>query len=97
MSLGNLAYFYGFHQGRYSEAEQLYQRSILLHEQVLGIRNRYLIPPLEGYAYFLLVTNRPERAQVLVERSNQIRDRHDLDAVTMAQIEDRDRSCGDET
>ena len=81
----------------YTEAEQLYQRSILLHEQVLGARNRYLIPPLEGYAYFLLVTNHPEQAQVLIKRSNQIRDQHDLDTVTMAQIEDRDRSCGDET
>ena len=84
-------------QARFDEAEQLYQRSILLHEQVLGARNRYLIPPLEGYAYFLLVTNHPEQAQVLIKRSNQIRDQHDLDTVTMAQIEDRDRSCGDET
>ena len=83
-------------QGHFEEADQFYQISVTLHEQILGPQNRYLIPALEGYAYFLLATNHPEQALVLIERSNQIRDQHDLDAVTVAQIKDRDDFCGDE-
>ena len=84
-------------QDRFEEAERLYQTSVTLHEQVLGARNRYLIPALEGYAYFLFATNRPEEAQLLVERSNDIRAQHRLREVSRADVETRELSCGEKT
>lgn len=62
----------------YTEAESLYQRSIVLTKRALGETHRKLATRLEGYARLLKHTNRERRAAQMQARAQAIRAQHNV-------------------
>ncbi len=74
-SLNNLAGLYHA-QGRYAEAEPLYQRSLVIYEKALGPEHPYVAQGLANYAGLLRKTGRSEEAQEMVARAQAIQAKH---------------------
>lgn len=71
-SLKNLALLYHA-QGKYDEAEPLYQRSLAIWEKVLGPEHPAVAQSLDNYASLLREIGRTKEAEVLEERVREIR------------------------
>jgi tetratricopeptide (TPR) repeat protein len=71
-SLNNLAALYRA-QGKYAEAEPLYQRSLAIREKALGPDHPDVAKGLESYAVLLRETGRSEEAQEMEARAQAIR------------------------
>ncbi len=63
----NLALLYEA-QGRYAEAEPLYQRALTIREQVLGPESPKTVATVESYALLLRKMQREKEATSLEER-----------------------------
>ena len=74
-SLNNLALLYHA-QGRYAEAEPLYQRALAIREKVLGPEHPHVATSLENYAALLKKMGRGAEAEPLEARARAIRARH---------------------
>ncbi len=74
LSLNNLAVLYKA-QGRYTEAEPLYQRS-LAWEKALGPEHPNVATSLENYATVLRETEREDKAEEMEARAHAIRAKH---------------------
>jgi tetratricopeptide (TPR) repeat protein len=74
-SLNNLAGLYYF-QGRYAEAQPLYQRALAIWEKVLGLERPNVATCLENYALLLRKMGRPEKAARLESRARVIQRKH---------------------
>ncbi len=74
-SLNNLAGLYD-NQGRYAEAEPLYQRSLAIREKALGPEHPDVAQSLENYAALLRNTELNDEAEKLEARAKAIRARH---------------------
>ena len=66
-SLNNLALLY-WDQGKYKEAEQLYQRALTIYEKALGPQHPYTQQIRQNYATLLRAMGRNEEAKQLEER-----------------------------
>ncbi len=66
-ALHNLALLYEA-QGRYAEAEPLYQRALTIREQVLGPESPKTVATVESYALLLRKMQREKEATSLEER-----------------------------
>ena len=73
--LNNLANLYSA-QGRYAQAEPLYQRSLAIDEQALGPEHPGVATSLENYAALLRETGRGEEAEEMEARAKAIRAKH---------------------
>jgi tetratricopeptide (TPR) repeat protein len=73
--LNNLALLYK-QQGKYAEAEPLYQRAIAIDEKALGANHPGLATDLENYTLLLRETNRESEAAELEARARAIRAKH---------------------
>ena len=73
-SLNNLAGAYAA-QGKYAEAEPLYQRSLAILEKVRGPDDPDVATVLSNYAALLQATNRGAEAAKLEARANAIREK----------------------
>ncbi len=73
--LNNLAALYEA-QGRYAEAEQLYERSLAIAEKALGPSHPHVATTLENYAILLRKTGRTGKAEDLAIRAMSIRAKH---------------------
>ncbi len=71
-SLNNLAGLYQ-DQGRYAEAEPLFQRSLAIAEKALGPEHPDVATSLENYAFLLREMGRDTEAEKLEERARAIR------------------------
>ncbi len=71
-SLNNLALVYD-DQGRYAEAEPLYQRSLMISEIALGPEHPHVATSLENYATLLRETGRTSEAERMEARAKAIR------------------------
>ena len=71
-SLNNLALLYKA-QGRYAEAEPLYQRSLAIREKALGPEPPAVATSLENYADLLRKTGRVSEATKMETRAKAIR------------------------
>ncbi len=71
-SLGGVAALYHA-QGRYAEAEPLYQRSLAIWEKALGPEHPDVATSLENYAALLRETARANEAEKLEARAEAIR------------------------
>ncbi len=71
-SLNNLAALYD-DQGRYAEAEPLYQRSLAIWEKALGPAHPHVATSLENYAALLRQTACADEAERMWARANAIR------------------------
>ncbi len=71
-SLNNLAALYQT-QGRYAEAEPLYQRSLAIVEKALGSEHPDVATSLENYSTLLRETGRGSEAVKLEARARAIR------------------------
>ncbi len=71
-SLGNLAGLYQA-QGRYAEAEPLFQRSLAIREKALGPEHPHVAQSLENYAALLRQTARADEAERMEARAKVIR------------------------
>jgi len=71
-SRNNLAALYRA-QGKYAEAEPLYQRSLAIREKALGPDHPDVAKGLESYAVLLRETGRSEEAQEMEARAQAIR------------------------
>ena len=71
-SLNNLALLYKA-QGRYAEAEPLYQRSLAIREKALGPEHPAVATSLENYADLLRKTGRVSEATEMEARAKTIR------------------------
>ncbi len=71
-SLNNLA---GLHQaqGKYAEAEPLFQRSLAIFEKALGPEHPHVATTLENYAALLRETEREDKAEEMEARAKAIR------------------------
>ena len=75
MSLNGLGR--AFHaQGRYLEAEPLYERSLTIMEEALGPEHPSLAQVLENHAVLLRETDRMDEAEQMEARAKTIRDQH---------------------
>ncbi len=74
-SLNNLALLY-VTQGRYAEAEPLYQRSLAIWEKALGPEHPNVATSLENYAALLRETARADEAERIEARAKAIRAKH---------------------
>ncbi len=74
-SLNNLAGLYR-DQGRYAEAEPLYQRSLVILNKALGSEHLFMAATLEGYAALLRLTGRHSEAEPMEARAKAIRARY---------------------
>ena len=74
-SLNNLAVLYHA-QGRYAEAELLYQRALAIYEKTLGPEHPNVADLLENHAEFLRATDRNEEARAFEARAQMIRASH---------------------
>ena len=63
-------------QGRYAEAEPLFQRGLAIREAALGSNHPDLATSLENYAALLRATQRAEQAAKLEARAKMIRAKH---------------------
>jgi tetratricopeptide (TPR) repeat protein len=75
ISLNNLAELYRA-QGKYSEAEPLYKRALVIWEKVLGPDHPHIATVLENMAEFYREIDREEEAKRLEERVKRIRSKH---------------------
>jgi tetratricopeptide (TPR) repeat protein len=73
--LNNLAALYR-DQGRYAEAEPLYQRALAIWEEALGPEHPNVATALENYAALLRDTGRSEDAMEMEARAKAIRAKH---------------------
>jgi tetratricopeptide (TPR) repeat protein len=71
-SLNNLAELYQA-QGRYTQAELLYKRSLAIWEKALGPEHPLVAQSLENYAVLLREMNRLAEAERLEARAKAIR------------------------
>lgn len=62
-----------FFQRRYSEAEVLYLRALVIREKTFGVDSPFVEMVLQDYINLLYELNRPQEAEEMVQRSNQIR------------------------
>ncbi|MDA2913832.1 tetratricopeptide repeat protein [Acidobacteriia bacterium AH_259_A11_L15] len=60
-------------QGKYPEAEPLYQRALAIWEKALGPEHPFVAQGLENYAVLLRKTNRHAEAKELEARARAIR------------------------
>jgi tetratricopeptide (TPR) repeat protein len=74
-SLDNLANLY-YAQGKYAEAEPLYQRALGIREKALGPEHPNVATVLENYAVLLRQTGRESHATEMEARAKAIRARH---------------------
>ncbi len=77
-SLNNLALVYD-DQGRYAEAEPLYQRALPIFEKALGPEHPDVAQSLENYAALLRETEREDKAEEMEARAMAIRVKHARD------------------
>ena len=71
-SLNNLALLY-IAQGKYAEAEPLYQRSLAIWERALGPEHPNVASSLENYAALLRQAARADEAERMEARAKAIR------------------------
>ncbi len=74
-SLNNLAVLYHA-QGKYSEAEPLYERPLVISEKALGPEHPQVALLLENCAYLLKEMNREAEAAEMEARAKEIRAKH---------------------
>ncbi len=74
-SLNNLAVLY-YAQGKYAQAEPLYQRSLAIREKALGPEHPNVATVLENYAALLHKLNRHAEADKMEARAQAIRAKH---------------------
>ncbi len=74
-SLHNLAVLYNA-QGKYVEAEPLYQRALAIREKALGPEHPAVATVLENYAALLHKLNRDAEADKMEARAQAIRAKH---------------------
>ncbi len=74
-SLNNLAFMYR-EQGKYAEAEPLYQRALAIVEKALGPEHPTVATALENYAALLRETGHPRDAAIMAARAKAIRAKH---------------------
>jgi len=72
--LNNLGLLYT-DQGKYTEAEPLFQRSLAIREKALGPEDPDVATSLENYAFLLQEMDRNTDADKLGERARAIRDK----------------------
>ncbi len=75
-SLNNLAALYQA-QGRYAEAETLYERSLAIREKALGPEHPDVAQSLENYAALLRGTARADEAERMETRAKAIRAKYE--------------------
>ncbi len=63
-------------QGRYAEAEPLYQRALAIAEKALGPEHPHVATSLENYAALLRETEREDKAEEMEARAKAIRAKH---------------------
>jgi tetratricopeptide (TPR) repeat protein len=63
-------------QGKYGQAEPLYQRAIAIDERTLGLGHPQLATHLENYAVLLRETNRETEAAQMEARAQAMREKH---------------------
>jgi hypothetical protein len=63
-------------QGKYAEAEPLYQRSLVIWEKALGPEHPDMATILEKYAAMLRETEREDKAEEMEARAHAIRAKH---------------------
>ena len=71
-SLNNLAELYGA-QAKYAEDEPLYERSLAIRENTLGVEHQDVAASLENYSSLLRETGRGSEAVKLEARARAIR------------------------
>ncbi len=64
-------------QGRYAEAEPLYQRSLAINEKALGPEHPDVARTLENYAALLRLTARADEAERMEARAKAIRAKYE--------------------
>ncbi len=74
-SLNNLALLY-YNQGKYAQAEPLYQRALAIDEKALGPEHPQVATVLENYAALLHKLNRDAEADKMEARAQAIRAKH---------------------
>ncbi len=74
-SLNNLAELYRL-QGRYAEAEPLYERSLAIREKALGAEHPHVATSLENYSALLRKTGRDAEAARMEARAKKMRTKH---------------------
>ena len=75
--LNNLALLYGT-QGKYAEAEPLYQCSLTIREKALGPEHPNVATSLENYVALLWKMNRDAEASKMEARAKAIREKSPL-------------------
>ncbi len=73
-TLNNLALLYS-DQGKYAQAEPLYQRALAIYEQAFDPDHPYIATVLENYARLLRQMQRNEEAATLEQRAQAMRAR----------------------
>src|SRR4029077_18816761 len=63
-------------QGRFAEAEPLYQRALLIREQNRGTHHPETAESLHGYARLLELQHRPDQALTCYQPALAIREQH---------------------
>jgi tetratricopeptide (TPR) repeat protein len=76
ISLNNLAWLYKA-QGKYAEAEPLYNRALAIVEKALGPEHPNVAQSLENYAGLLRETGRVSKADLLEIRAKAIRAKYE--------------------
>ena len=66
-------------QGRYEEAEPLYERALVIQEKILGLEHSDLVSLVEIYADLLRNLGRTAKADGLEAQAKAIRAKHPLD------------------
>ena len=74
-SLNNLAWLYDT-QGKYAEAQPLYNRALAIGEKALGPEHPHVAVSLENYAILLRKTGRAAEATELEARAKAISAKH---------------------
>jgi tetratricopeptide (TPR) repeat protein len=72
--LNNLAELYKF-QGKYTDAEPLYQQALQIMEKALGPEHPHLATCLENYALLLRMTRKEAEALPFESRARAIREK----------------------
>ncbi len=75
LSLNNLAALY-LAQGKYTEAEPLFQRALIVLTRAVGPEHPVVATMLESYARMLRVLNRHDEAEKMEARAQAIRAKH---------------------
>ncbi len=75
INLNDLASLYQ-DQGKYTEAEPLYKRSLAIYERVLGPEHSHVATSLENYAALLRKTGRVGEAARMETRAKKMRTKH---------------------